>query len=70
MYHDIKVEIEMFEYTNLKGGDCGFFQCPTAVFAWTEREIQYPQVGCHENSTEVRTVNCNYAALAFKMLGI
>jgi len=49
MYRDINVEIELCWYTNLKGGDCGLLQCPVAVFAWTEREIKYPQAGRHEN---------------------
>jgi hypothetical protein len=48
VYHYIKVEIELFEYTNFNGGDCGLSQCPVAVFAWTEREIQYPPAGRHE----------------------
>lgn len=48
VYRDIKVEIELCEYTNLKGGDCGLLQCPVALFGWTEREIQYPQAGRQE----------------------
>jgi hypothetical protein len=48
VYHDVKVEIELCEYTNLTGGDCDLFQCPVAVFARTEREIQYPPAGRHE----------------------
>jgi hypothetical protein len=48
VYHGIKVEIELCEYTNLTSGDCDLFQCPVAVFAWTEKEIQYPPAGSHE----------------------
>ena len=54
VYRDIRVEIELCEYTNLKGDDCGLFQCTVAVhvFAWTEREIQHPPAG-HETRLKI-----------------